>query len=92
LPENRVAVNAIFQARDKALLGLCMVCRQQKGKTVQSHDIFSENLLKILAAGVFSGPFNGFLLVSTAEHLKTPSCWKTYVKKDANGFNRSSVI
>jgi hypothetical protein len=91
LPENRVAVNAIFKTRKKALFGFSVVCRQQKGKTMQSHDLFSENLLKILAAGVFSGPFSGFLFVSTAEHLKTPSCWKTYVKKDANGFNPGPV-
>jgi hypothetical protein len=52
-----------------------VVRRQQKGETVQPDHVFSENLLKIFAAGVFGGPFNGFLFVSTAEHLKTPSSW-----------------
>jgi len=64
-----------------------VVCSQQKGKTVQPGHIFSENLFEIFAAGVFGGPFHGFLFVSTAEHLKLPSSWSTYVKKVQNGFN-----
>jgi len=76
LPENRVAVDAIFQAGHKALLGFGVVRSQQKGETVQPDHIFSENLLEIFAAGVFGGPFNGFLFVSTAKHLKLPHSGK----------------
>jgi hypothetical protein len=54
------------------LLGFGVVRSQQKGKTVQPVHIFSENLLKIFAAGIFGGPINGFLFISTAEHLETP--------------------
>jgi hypothetical protein len=39
---------------------------------MQPDHIFVENLLKIFATGVFGGPFNGFLFVSTAEHLNSP--------------------
>jgi len=44
----------------------------KKRETVQPNHVFSENLPEIFAGGVFGGPFNGFLLVSTAEHLKLP--------------------
>jgi len=86
LPENRVAVDAIFQARNKALLGFGVVCSQQKGKTVQPDHIFSENLLEVFAAGVFGGPLNGFLLVSTAEHLRNSLILVNVRKKGAERF------
>jgi hypothetical protein len=84
-------VNAIFKTRNKALFGFCMVCSQQKGKTVQSDHVLSENLLKVFAAGVFSGPFNGFLFVFAAEHLRNSLILVNVRKKNANGFSRSPV-
>jgi hypothetical protein len=73
LPENRVAVNAIFQTGDKASFRAGLVCRQQKRKAVQSHHILTENPLKILAACIFSCAFFGLFFASAAEHLNLPA-------------------
>jgi hypothetical protein len=47
-------------------------------------------LLKIFATGVFGGPFNGFLFVSTAEHLNSLVLVNVR-KKVQNGFNPGPV-
>jgi hypothetical protein len=59
---------------------------------VQPGHVFIKNPLKIFAAGVFGGPFNGLLLVSTAEHLRNSLILVNVRKKMQNGFNADPLI
>jgi hypothetical protein len=86
LPKNRVPADALLQAGDKALFRLGPISCQEKRKPVQTHHVFSEDPLEVLAGCVFGCTFTGTLLVFTAKHQKK-SPYLVYVRgKRANGF------